>query len=361
MKVDKSDSSKKVPKPKKLPERLGESSFPPAAVLGAFTSFVATAFNPRPEAHAQQSAPAPLVQIDFSERQNVPNPPDLEIEYALSYTLGAAGSLHPFRHSLSGIVVDSEDCVYALGDGEVRIFDPTGDFIQSHKAPAGTQCIAVGMESRIYYGLPGRVEIHDRRGSRLEGFSVGDGSRSANITAIKVCDSGILIADAAARLIHRFDLNGKQIGTIGIQGKNLRFMLPNRSLDFDVDAEGVIFAADSGRHRVSFWNTNGALLGHFGRFGLSNLQDFVGCCNPVNLAIASDGKIITAEKVIARVKVFDRSGYLLALIGPEHFDPKCTHLHLAADSKGRILAADPVRREVKIFSVLNNHKGSKNV
>jgi hypothetical protein len=54
--------------------------------------------------------------------------------------------------------------------------------------------------------------------------------------------------------------------------------------------------------------------------------------------------------VIPRIKVFNTEGKLLALIGPEHFDSKCTHLHLAIDSKGRILVADPVRLEVKMFA-----------
>ena len=64
----------------------------------------------------------------------------------------------------------------------------------------------------------------------------------------------------------------------------------------------------------------------------------------MNLATTPDGKVVTAEKMVARVKVFEPDGRLLAVIGPEHFDPKCTQIHLAVDSKGRILAADPVRR-----------------
>jgi sugar lactone lactonase YvrE len=138
-------------------------------------------------------------------------------------------------------------------------------------------------------------------------------------------------------------------------------MLPNRSLDFDVDARGLIRATDPGRHRVSSWGSDGSPAGSYGKFGLSNPEDFVGCCNPVNLAIAPDGSVITAEKVAARVKVYNPDGKLLALIGPENFDPKCVHFHLAVDSKGRILVADPVRLEVKVFSPLIRAGASKSV
>ena len=83
---------------------------------------------------------------------------------------------------------------------------------------------------------------------------------------------------------------------------------------------------------------------------MQNPSDFVGCCNPVNLAVTPEKNIVTAEKMIARVKVFDPQGALIAYIGPENFNPKCTHIHLAVDSRGRILAADPLDLEIKIFS-----------
>ena len=54
--------------------------------------------------------------------------------------------------------------------------------------------------------------------------------------------------------------------------------------------------------------------------------------------------------MVARVKIYEPDGKLLAVIGPENFDPNCVHIHLAVDSQGRILAADPVRREIKVFS-----------
>jgi hypothetical protein len=56
--------------------------------------------------------------------------------------------------------------------------------------------------------------------------------------------------------------------------------------------------------------------------------------------------------MVARLKVYEPDGKLLAVIGPGPFDSACTHIYLAVDSKGRILAADPVRHEVKVFSLV---------
>jgi len=101
---------------------------------------------------------------------------------------------------------------------------------------------------------------------------------------------------------------------------------------------------------VTAWTLDGAPVGKFGKFGMQDAADFVGCCNPVNVATTPDGKVVTSEKMVARVKIFEPDGRLLAVIGTEHFDPMCTQIHLAVDSKGRILAADPVRRRIQVFS-----------
>jgi hypothetical protein len=348
-------------KHKKFLERLGRSSFPPAAVLGAFTSFFATAFKNQPASGKESPQEASLAKIAFSEPQRTSSPARLEREYSRTLILGAANSAHPFRRSLSGIAVGPADGIFALGDEEIRVFAPDGKMVRSWRAPEGALCFTVDPGERVYFGLAGRVEIHGASGTRVGSFATTESNRPARITAIRISGQEILIADAEARLIRRYDRNGRHLGTIGAHGKIRGFMLPNRSLDFDVDAKGVIRAADPGRHRVSSWRSDGSPVGSYGKFGLANPEDFVGCCNPVNLAIAPDGSVITAEKVAGRVKVYSPDGKLLALIGPENFDPKCVHLHLAVDSKGRILVADPVRLEVKVFSPLTRAGVSKSV
>ena len=324
-------------------KRLKDSSSPAAAIAGAFVSFASAALG----SQRKSTADSALVQISIAgPKASTPVAPHLELKYSQVLNLKPL----KFQRSLSGIAVGLSDRIYALADGEVRIFEPDGTRIRSWKAPDRASCITIGRDERICIGVNSRVQFFDSSGNPKEGFDAGDSGRPAGITAIKILSQEILVADAAAKCIHRYDFAGKRLGEIGTQNKTRGFMLPNRSLDIDVDAIGVIVATDTGRHRVTSWTLDGAPVGHFGKFGLMNAEDFVGCCNPVNIACSPDGRLITAEKVVARVKVYDAAGKLLALIGPEHFDPKCIHLHLAVDSKKRILVADPVRLEIKIFS-----------
>lgn len=338
----------------KILGRVKKSSFAPAAVLGAFASFAGTAFGAAGRTDSKAPKDASLVQIGFAEEH-------LKKRFAFQYSqvlaLGASASEQAFRHSLSAVAVGPANSIYVLGDGEVRVFNSGGSFVRAFKTPQGAICLAVGSDERVYLGRTGRVEILSGKGTPSGGFAVGEGVKPSAVTAIRLFRREILVADVFARRIRRFAESGKQTGEIGIHNKTRGFMLPNRFLDMDVDGSGIIRATDPGRHRVSSWNMDGTPAGHFGQFGLKNPEDFVGCCNPVNISVTPDGKIVTAEKVIARIKVFEPSGKLLALIGPEHFDPMCTHLHLAVDSDGRILVADPMRREVKVFAKKNQSGG----
>jgi len=264
-------------------------------------------------------------------------------------TLAGRGTAAEFKKSLSGVAVGAAGVIHALGDGEVRVFAANGGVTRAWKAPEQAACLTVAPDGRVLVGVPGRVEIYGAAGNRVGGFSVGESGKQADVTAVKMFRDTILVADASARLVRRYDANGVERGLIGNQHKTGSFMLPNRSLDIDVDSAGVVYATDTGRHQVTSWKLDGAPVAAFGRFGQAKPEDFVGCCNPVNLAVAPDGCLVTGEKAAARVKVFGPDRALLAVIGPEHFDSMCTHIHLAVDSSGRIVAADPVRRTMTIF------------
>jgi hypothetical protein len=346
---DTTDSNKKQPE---LLNRL--RSFPGAAVAGAFASFASAAMGSQAQAAAARAQNPVLVEINLTGPTGAAQ---LEIGYAPALDFKPI----KFRQSLAGIAFGPGDKIYALGDGEVRIFEPDGTPVRSWKAPDQARCIAVSREERIYVAAKGRVAIFDSGGISKTGFEVGGPGSSADITAIKVHSKEILVADASAKCIFRYDSSGNKTGEIGTQNKTRGFILPNRSLDIDVYSNGTVIATDSGRHRVSTWALDGTPVRQFGKFGVMNVEDFVGCCNPVNLAFTPDGRIVTAEKVVPRIKIFDAAGKILGMIGPEYFDSKCTHLYIAVDSKGRILVADPVRLETKLFLAMAKPGGRESI
>ena len=230
------------------------------------------------------------------------------------------------------------------------MFDAKGGVARTWKAPEQAACLTVAPDGRVLVGAPGRVEIYGVAGNRVGGFAVGPGRaagrRDRGQGVPRHASSSQTRAPGSFR---RYDASGAERGLIGNQHKTGSFMLPNRSLDIDVDAAGMVYATDTGRHQVTTWTLDGAAVAAFGKFGQAKPEDFVGCCNPVNLAVAPDGCVVTAEKVAARVKVFGPDRALLAVIGPEHFDPD-VHPHPPrggferSDRRG-----DPVRRTITIF------------
>ena len=330
-----------------LRERFFKSWFPPAAVVGGVVTLVAAALRVRPEPKRQASPPGGTPSSRPAAAGSVPA--GLERAYVLTASIGTQ-ALSAFRESLLDVAVDGADQVVALGDGHVRVFGPGGEPLRQWRAGEKAECLAVGPDGWIYVGGAGRVEVFDGQGRQAGGFSFGDAATPPSVSAIAVHGPDILVADASARIIRRFDAAGRQRNLIGDQGKTKTFMLPNGRLDVNVDAAGIVRATDTGRHQVTAWTLDGAPVGKFGKFGMQDAADFVGCCNPINVATTPDGKIVTSEKMVARVKVFEPHGRLLAVIGTEYFDPMCTQIHLAVDSKGRILAADPVRRRIQVFT-----------
>jgi hypothetical protein len=332
-----------------LRERFLKSWFPPAAVVGGLAALVVAAFRQRPQPRPPAPAAGKPAGALLPMLQAQPAPA-LDWTYAPSGVIGGTQAVPAFQRSLDGIVVDDADVVYALGDGEVRIFGTDGRLMRHWPVATTAQCLTAGADGSVYVAGDGRVDVHDKTGLRTGGFTVGGTAKPASLTAIKVVGPDVVIADASARIIWRVDRAGRVLGRIGDQNKTKAFILPNGALDLAVDATGTVHATDTGRHQVTAWALDGTPVRAFGKFGMSDPADFVGCCNPVNVALTPDGKVVTAEKMIARVKVFEPDGRLLAFIGPEHFDRMCTRIHLAVDSQGRILAGDPVRRTITVFS-----------
>jgi hypothetical protein len=126
--------------------------------------------------------------------------------------------------------------------------------------------------------------------------------------------------------------------------------VPNRHLDLAVDAQGVIHAANPGKHRVERYTVAGELLGHFGRFDGRDPAGFGGCCNPTNLTLTRNGLIVVTEKAPPRAKFYNGSGELLAVVGEDEFDPNCKNMDVAVDSKGRVYVVDTARLQICVYA-----------
>ena len=245
------------------------------------------------------------------------------------------------KGALRGIAVDSNGQLYAAGDSEIKVVGLNRRWPTSRPVHA----VAVASDGTVYAGEIGQIEIFDGAGKLLHTWR--DEKLLGRVTAIGFTKDSVLAGDAADRAIRRFDRSGKFLNNIGKDNPVNGLLIPNGVVDFAVDAADTIYAANPGKHRVERYTPGGELLGHIGRFDGNDPAGFTGCCNPTNVAIR-DG-IYTTEKAGPRVKAYDFSGKLMAVIATDLFDANCKNMSIAVDSRGRVYVVDTVKAAILVF------------
>ncbi len=253
-----------------------------------------------------------------------------------------------FSEALNGIGFDPAGMLYAVGDREVKVFDVEGRLQTRWETEKPPYCVAIRDDMTVFVGEAGQVEMFDRTGKRQNVWR--DAERLGVVTSIGFFKDDVLVADAGDRCIRRHDKDGRWLNDIGKDNNTKGFLIPNGYLDFSVDGSGVIHAANPAKHRVERYSLTGELLGHFGRFGTKRPEDFPGCCNPTNLTLTRNGNVVVTEKAGPRMKVYDASGRLLALVGSETFHAECKNMDVAVDGQGRIYVVDTVRLNILVFA-----------
>jgi len=270
------------------------------------------------------------------------------MQYSQVQLLGGKGTgADQFAGALRGLAVDRQDHVYAVGDQELKVFAGAGRLQRRWVTSKPGYAVATANDGLVYVGQAGQVEIYDGAGRLSNTWR--DAERLGLVTAVGFARGTVLLADATDRCIRRYDKSGKFLNNIGKDNRTKGFLIPNGVVDFDVDAEGIIHAANPGKHRVERYTPEGELLGHFGRFDGRDPSGFSGCCNPTNVAVADDSRIFVTEKAGPRAKVYDAGGKLIAVIATDVFDPNCKNMDIAVDSRGLVYVADTVKLQIFVF------------
>jgi sugar lactone lactonase YvrE len=252
-----------------------------------------------------------------------------------------------FSRTLSGIWIDRQDRLYAAGDAQVKVFDAAGKLLRRWDTSRPGLSVAVSADGHVYVGQAGQVEIFDPAAKVARVWR--DEGRLGDVTAIGFARGDLLVGDAQDRSIRRYDQARKLVNVIGKDNRVKGLLIPNGVVSFSVDQQGVIHAANPGKHRVERYALDGRLLGHVGRFDGQDPAGFPGCCNPTNVAVAPSGRVYVTEKAGPRAKVLDAGGALVAVIASGVFDPESKNMGIAVDSRRRVYVADTAKLRVVVF------------
>ncbi len=245
------------------------------------------------------------------------------------------------------------------GDRSFGAFDLSGRRTSEIQLNASPHCLAVDEEGNLYVGLKDRVEVYTRSGVLQNRWNSPE--PQSLLTSIDVSGSHVFVADAGNRRVMHYNASGELLNTIGRKGEAqdaLGFVVPHPYFDLAVGRDGLLRVANPGRHRIEFYTFDGALELSWGEVSMG-IEGFAGCGNPVNFALLPDGRLVTCEKGLPRVKIYTTQGVFAGVVAGAELFPaysfdgvssdRTGELDVAVDSRGRILVLDTVGRIVRIF------------
>jgi hypothetical protein len=267
----------------------------------------------------------------------------------------------------NAIAVGPDDRIYVGGDRQVCIFTPEGQLAASIEPRGEVRCLAVGgadhaFPGRLYVGCESHIDVFVE--AELEATWSDLGEKTL-LTNLALTDEDVFVADAGNRIVLRLDLQGQlinRVGEISAETGSRGFIIPSPYFDLVAGQDGLVHVVNPGARRIETYTWDGHLELAWGKAS-SDIAGFFGCCNPAHVARLPDGKFVTSEKGIPRVKVYAGEGELDGVVaGPRELsippgavgDPRSTQslyiFDVAVDSQARILVLDSAQRRVRVFT-----------
>ncbi len=302
---------------------------------------------------------SPRFQLDLSAQMDVP--PELLV-YAEQRRLDIA------LHVPTAIASAPNGNIYIAGDTAIEVLRPNGTSATIALEDQPTCLAASGEQDAnagcVYVGVGGRIVVFDEAGERVQQWA--DGGPKSVLTSIALAGDSVFVADAGRRAVMHYHTDGELIGTIG-QADPARqmpgFVIPSPYFDLVTGPDELLYVVNPGMRRVEAYSFSGELQSFWGHAG-SALPDFFGCCNPAHIERFPDGRFVTSEKGIPRIKVYSADGDLqqvvagprqlgvnAAALGDARGDQKERVFDVALDAKGNVLVLDVHHRKVIVFEL----------
>jgi DNA-binding beta-propeller fold protein YncE len=261
------------------------------------------------------------------------------------------------------IAIDVNDRLYIGGDQMVKVFDRNSVPQTVLKLPGQPHAVTMGADGQIYVALKNQFLAFDAAGKET-GKSEPLGEKSV-LTAIAQRGDWVYLADAGSREVLICDKAGaiqKRIGRMDTAAKGQGFQVPSPYFDLLVD-DAHLYVVNPGRNLVQIYTHDGNFEQAWGGTGLS-VERFSPCCNPSHIARLADGRFVTSEKGINRIKVYSAKGEFQCVVaGPEELGRSAEQAQkaiddatagivfdIACDSAGKVYALDPARKLVRVFA-----------
>ncbi|NUM52365.1 MAG: hypothetical protein HUU46_01855 [Candidatus Hydrogenedentes bacterium] len=228
--------------------------------------------------------------------------------------------------------------------------------------PGMAVCLAAAPDGGLYVGLRDKVLVLDSEGNKQAEWN--EFTSRSYLTAIAVDGADVYVADAGKRVVSRFDKDGKLLTQFGTkdESKDIPGLeVPSPYLDLAVNDEGHIWVVNPGKLGLERYQPDGSIVTSWYKPSVLKLEGFPGCCNPTHIAFTSKGELVTAEKGLVRIKMYEvTSGEFDGLVAGSSLFPREQSVRdIAVDSRDRILVLDPQRSAVRVFARKESEHGTE--
>ncbi len=229
------------------------------------------------------------------------------------------------------------------GDSFVACYDPEMRLLWNNKTDKPVRAISASGDT-IFTATTETIRLLNTEGSQIGEW--GPFEDDALITSVSANNSFVVFADAFNKILMVLDKKGNLKSMIGKSGEP--FILPSPYFDVAIDAENIIYVANTGKHLIEKRKIDGTLLEQFGGAG-TDPEFYCGCCNPAHFTLIPGG-IITAEKGINRIKILNRKGEFMEFVSSiNKFTPSVPIAVASSDGK-IIYGANPADSKVYVFT-----------
>jgi hypothetical protein len=247
-----------------------------------------------------------------------------------------------------------DDKIYVAGDNSLKIIDLSGALLSDLSLPGKPQTVEASYQT-IYVAIENQILVYDEDGNLLNAWErLGENSL---ITAIAATENEVFVADAGIRKVIRYSGEGKILTEFdgkAEEGDLHGFIIPSPCFDLDINDVGELWVVNPGLHALENYTYDGSLRSHWKNTGMRP-EGFSGCCNPTYFTFLDDGRFVTSEKGLVRIKTYKRSGEFEGVVAaPVKFMDEGRAPDVAADSQNNIYALDFEKKVIRVFEPNNN-------
>lgn len=242
------------------------------------------------------------------------------------------------------------DHIYLLTTEYLQVLTPNGQEVSRFALEQTPNSLFVCPEKDVFIAFENFLASYQPDGEMIHQSDPAPDNTS--FTSIVVLDTLVFAADAGNKQVMIYNRNLEYIesfkGESGVSSVH-GFILPSLHFDMAANPDNELWVVNPGLHSIQNYALDGRFRRQWGEPSFGP-EGFSGCCNPSYIRFLPDGRLLTSEKGLVRIKIYKESGALESVVAPpEVFKNSHQAPAIATTASNLIVALDFDKSMIRIF------------